>query len=330
MLALTAALFLWEGILRITTIHSTGFHLDPKLGKVLNAGVYVNGQEGFGISRIYEDGAVAARFPSKGESPGVKKRILFLGDSFTEALQVSDRTKYFDQVERQLGDGVETYNAGRSSASPAYYMYLADFYKDRVRPDYVVIQLSENDLRDMKNLNSNFHVEREKGTFRVKFDSGFNSSNVIASRFNDFYSLLELSVVRVAAEQLQKLHGDNSKGKDAEDTPDPQGDLALTRWTLSELKRQYPNRILLFLPTIDFQKIATGEGYFEGLVTDSANMLGIDVINMREPFTKAYQHDHVMPYGFANTQYGKGHMNNVGHDLTAKMLADYFHRKMRS
>ena len=53
------------------------------------------------------------QFPSKGESPGVKKRILFLGDSFTEALQVSDRTKYFDQVERQLGDGVETYNAGK-------------------------------------------------------------------------------------------------------------------------------------------------------------------------------------------------------------------------
>ena len=152
----------------------------------------------------------------------------------------------------------------------------------------------------------------------------------LQARFNDFYSLLELSVVRVAAEQLQKLHGDNSKGKDAEDRPDPQGDLALTPLDVERTEETISGSSFSFSPSINFQKIATGEGYFEGLVTYSADMLGIDVLNMREPFTKAYQHDHVMPYGFANTQYGKGHMNNVGHDLTAKTFSYYFHRKMRS
>lgn len=98
LLALLVALVAWEGILEVTTIRTTGFQQHPELGRILNPGLYVNGQEGYGITKIYAEGAIAQPFPDPNETAAARKaeyRILFLGDSYTEALQVGDQVKFF-------------------------------------------------------------------------------------------------------------------------------------------------------------------------------------------------------------------------------------------
>ena len=59
------------------------------------------------------------------------------------------------------------------------------------------------------------------------------------------------------------------------------------------------------------------EPYYEKIC--KAN--GIDFIDMTGVFQKAYDEDHVIPYGFANTTPGDGHMNQRAHQMIADELA---------
>ncbi len=47
----------------------------------------------------------------------------------------------------------------------------------------------------------------------------------------------------------------------------------------------------------------------------------IDFIDMTEPFMRAYENDHVIPYGFSNTTPGDGHVNKAAHEMMAEELA---------
>lgn len=331
--AFFAALLLWEGILQLTTIRSTGYKYDPVLGKIANEGTYINGQEGYGWTRIYADGAIGRPYPdasAKRAKSSDERRILFIGDSFTEANQVMTAVKFPYQVERkwaQAGNGrIESFDAGRSSGSPAYYIHLADYYRERIDPDYVVVQINENDLKDVKNDGANFYIGEENGRYRTVFNESFRSGNAVAAKLAGLYRLLEFSTVRVASEKLQNLLADEAV--EPADNRDPTGDLAVTEWMLAELRLKYPHLVVLFLPELDFRGDLNEQGYFEQLVVQAAKDQKVDLINMRAPFAGLYQRQHKIPYGFANTQYGTGHMNSYGHDLTSDVLVDYFREKL--
>ncbi|WP_341280467.1 hypothetical protein [Paenibacillus sp. FSL H8-0537] len=336
LLALLVALVAWEGILEVTTIRTTGFQQHPELGRILNPGLYVNGQEGYGITKIYAEGAIAQPFPDPNETAAARKaeyRILFLGDSYTEALQVGDQVKFFRQVQTRMPEldsrKVMTYDAGRSSASPAHYAYLADFYKKRVDPDAVVIQINENDLKDLYGENASYYATKDGDSYKLVFNEDFISRNAVAAKLQAFYGLLRLSVVRVGSDHLQKLLEKDEAAPEDTKSPDftPQaGDEQLVNWIFGILKEKYPKLVFVFLPQIDFQSL-DGEqqpGYFEELAERTAKEQGIPMLNMRRDFVNAYQDTGLPAYGFSNTTYGTGHMNSSGHDLVSKAVAKYF------
>lgn len=47
---------------------------------------------------------------------------------------------------------------------------------------------------------------------------------------------------------------------------------------------------------------------------------GITFADMTDPFARLYEEEHRLPYGFINTQAGKGHFNAAGHRLVAEEL----------
>ncbi|MBR0279256.1 MAG: hypothetical protein IJQ75_04680, partial [Synergistaceae bacterium] len=49
---------------------------------------------------------------------------------------------------------------------------------------------------------------------------------------------------------------------------------------------------------------------------------GIYFLNMAGRFLEEYEKDYTLPYGFANTSVGKGHMNVHGH----RMFADEIYK----
>ena len=51
--------------------------------------------------------------------------------------------------------------------------------------------------------------------------------------------------------------------------------------------------------------------------------VGIDFIDTGDAFLEHYNKYHELPYGFANTTPGNGHLNEVGHKIMADVIIDY-------
>lgn len=82
--------------------------------------------------------------------------------------------------------------------------------------------------------------------------------------------------------------------------------------------------IILFHPAVKLEEDGTmsiltnhAEPYYEKVCRDN----GIDFIDMTKPFMDAYNENNIIPYGFANTTPGDGHINMAAHKMMADELA---------
>jgi lysophospholipase L1-like esterase len=74
------------------------------------------------------------------------RRVLFIGDSFTEAADVSNDKTYFSVFSRMSSYDVYAYGAGGYSTLQEYLVLERLF--DSVKPDYVVLQFCRNDFHN--------------------------------------------------------------------------------------------------------------------------------------------------------------------------------------
>jgi hypothetical protein len=72
--------------------------------------------------------------------------IVFLGDSFTEGLQVAEGDRFVSRVGRDLG--LPTINLGCSSYMPVLERLRLETFADRISPRAVVVQIYANDVAD--------------------------------------------------------------------------------------------------------------------------------------------------------------------------------------
>jgi lysophospholipase L1-like esterase len=74
----------------------------------------------------------------------IKKKVLFLGDSFTHAEDVSDENTYFGILKRVLS--IETFTFGCKGYGTLQEYMILDKWFDEIRPDIIVIQFCSNDF----------------------------------------------------------------------------------------------------------------------------------------------------------------------------------------
>jgi lysophospholipase L1-like esterase len=86
-------------------------------------------------------------------------RLLLLGDSFTEGFGVEQADSYPRRLEAAYPNDYEVWNLGRMGASPLFYVVMAREFVPRLAPDFVVVQLFDNDLDE----NRFRHLPRESG-----------------------------------------------------------------------------------------------------------------------------------------------------------------------
>ncbi len=124
-----------------------------------------------------EFGGFNASFNSQGMSgkaelppPGTPS-IVFLGDSFTEALQVPEDRRYVAQVASALG--LAPVNLGCSSFTPLLSRLNLETFADRLSPAVVVLQIFSNDVGDDVELRKHATVD---GAGRVTAAPGEQTS----------------------------------------------------------------------------------------------------------------------------------------------------------
>lgn len=83
-----------------------------------------------------------------------KKKVLFLGDSFTQAMHVSDDKTYYGLLRDGLD--IEVFALGVEGYGTLQEYMVLDKYLDEIKPDAVVIQFCPNDI-----INNHPELERQ-------------------------------------------------------------------------------------------------------------------------------------------------------------------------
>jgi len=219
-----AALAILEAVVQIKAMgHLPYKRPDPLLGaRFIPKAEYIQTEEGYSHGRINSLGLRDREIPY--EKPKNRKRVLILGGSFTEALQVDLDSSFSKLLQTFLGkalpeDTVETINAGRGGMGTAeeYLWYLSEGVK--YRPDLVLLAFYiGNDFSgNVKALTGQDefkpYILFNADTFRV--DVSFTESRSYRLK-SFFWPLLGHSVL--AAETMRRIETSKAADREKSDT----------------------------------------------------------------------------------------------------------------
>lgn len=307
---------------------------DPDFGTVLQPGAVARfATEGDGESRWTSHGVRRSELPAPGTP-----RVLVLGDSFTEALMIEDADVYSARLESRLAGSRNpppaVLNVGRSGATAADYLALAERYRELFDPVWTVIQLRDDDVTDA--------AWREGGAatlsrgpdgdlvarFEVKSPGAVGA---LLQRTSAVLATPTFGLVR-AREFLDAWRREPPlfRGASAEARPVaaiPPRDAYPVEETLDRLAAAFEGRVtFLWLPSYDPERLTEPESATEARVMAACRERGLSCVNLRDVFpTFRAQND--APYGFSNTAWNVGHLNAAGHRAAAALLADELEKR---
>jgi len=327
--ALLISLLLWEVILENCVLKTNGSAVHPVLGTIYKQGYHLHATEGYSQTSINSYGM---RGPEIAAKKTGEFRILVVGDSYTEAFQVTDDNTYSALLQAKLKNRcseITVINAGRSGASPANYIHLADFYQSTINPDFVIIQLNDGDfVQDIFNKANHFYVVQENGTFKTEAKP--NRPHRIVEKIPQLKPLVKLSILQIGMEKTQNLLKDTPKINNLEAAqPAFRPNYSeIIDWSLAELKNKYPNSMILYLPIVSYDNQVKPKSEVETWVEYYADKHSLPFINMRAFFLNYYAETLQPAHGFYNTMPGKGHVNEAGHRIIASQLDDYITKEV--
>lgn len=84
--------------------------------------------------------------------------------------------------------------------------------------------------------------------------------------------------------------------------------------------------VFIYHPTTEIQADGTLKlirSHTLEIFKEECEHMDIDFIDTGDAFLEHYNRYHELPYGFANTTPGNGHLNEVGHKIMADVIIDY-------
>lgn len=309
---------------------------DPDLGEVHSPGSrFVLWSEGSGSGRF---SAYGARASGPGEpADGDSIRVLVIGDSFAEALQVNDEQLFSNRLARSPGVhelGLTVSNAGRAASSVADYACRAAAFRKLFSPRWVVVLLNEGDFDEdafservgfARFLRRSGPLEcvgptlppppPRRGPIRAV-------AHELRSRFSLPDTLLSRLKARIEADATSSpvfLAGESSAAKKtvgpgAESPIEEELGLLRSAWG--------PELTILYLSPFDPSSLAEADP-LERRIEAAARELGLRYHGLREEFEDLARR-RVAPYGFSNTRLNAGHLNAEGHAAAARILRREF------
>jgi hypothetical protein len=253
--------------------------------------------------------------------------ILVLGDSISEAMQVDDDQTYSARLGvylRAAGLPLGVYNTGIAGASIARYAALAPDYQELLHPRWAVIQFDEEDLSTtFSPLETHFVRDAPGAPLRiVKLPAlGYGGKLRLQTRILRARSAL---IQRVAlqlvgfAREMKNWHPFRA------DRPLPRPPVAAPLPPVEEelaiVADAYQGRVtFLFIAAFD-PAHPERESPMEREVEEVCARRGWSLVDIRRTFD-AFARAGSAPFGFANSSFNTGHLNQEGHQAVARELA---------
>lgn len=269
------------------------------------------GTEGFAFGRTNNDGFNNLR----DYTPGEQIDILLMGSSHMEGMNVQPEENTAAVLNRLFAGEKYTYNIGTSGHTLMYCLKHLEAALDTYAPGgFVVIETRTLDFSQAE------LTAVAEGTLAD-----------IPSHTGGLVELLQ------RAPYLRLIYTKYMKGGDGDGEPQQQASplqtdaaekAALLNTVLSraaECCRTHGAQLIIVYDPVIYAD-ETGAGYTETNPADLAAMEtacrenGIQLVDLTASYLAGFKSQHKLPYGFANTSPGSGHMNAWGHRLFAQAV----------
>lgn len=299
---------------------------DEELGWVYRPGAIVfQTKEGWATTQMNSLGYNDDEIPVT----GVARRVLVVGDSYTEALQV-DRADNFCSLAEKRMPGTLLFNAGRSGLSPVHYPVVARRLAGEVRPDAIMMVVTSGDLEDI-----------QAGNFIVSRDAAHNIVGVRpkAEALTRARMIMEpvlansaLATHLVARLRQMKFGFPMPFMKDAmaktgkSPAPPPLDKEEILGAIFSEMQRIAPLKIL-YVPRLEYssdnlaRETETSSESFR-IIENVARRAGVSIVTALPMLIEAYRMQGQPPVGFHNNNILSGHLNERGHIAVSAAVED--------
>ncbi len=280
--------------------------------------ILVHGTEGFGIVKVDENGYLNP------EGTLQENFILCMGSSHTQGKEISPDKKYSALVNDYFSKGegsLAAYNIGSDgNFLPALIKHFPAAAQAFPGAGVITIEISDVDFPadELEEALQQVNYEEWSTVVNIKQNMGIVDKLKIAIK--EYFPLISLV--------KSKLETTSASGGEAvEEKPDNERAAEALKKTLKLMRSQYDGEIIFIYHT---QAIISEDGsvaYQYGELWDvfrkACSENNITLIDMGPVYLEYYENDKSLPYGFANTKPGNGHLNELGHRLIAETLIPY-------
>lgn len=281
-------------------------------------------QEGYGLTSYGENGLVVDK-----EVNFNIPRLLFLGDSYMEAKQVSDAQKLTEIVERTWNtrhpeQPIQTLNLGAAGEDIRTYLSFGRNMDAYFQPNLVFVMMNRRDFVPL--------IQQPEQLEQWEADPSFKL--VRPQRLSRWQQLVNGTIFRQFFVQLlfqtngflQKESADNETAEAELQTGNQDilaGHEAAVADQLRALQSIWGDRLVIIY-NVHVPNFGEGaaDTHENDTLMQTAAQLGIPVINLYEPMLKAFREGRP-PRGFHNARMGIGHFNEYGHEIIAAQVLGY-------
>ena len=252
------------------------------------------------------------------DTTATKIRVLVIGDSFTEAAQVSDGEAFFDEIARRLpGLGIFAHGTGGYGTLQEVMILRREL--DSIRPDVILWQLSANDFVN------NDHFLESQSPLSSRMTRPYYEDGTVEHRFagsgaaSRYSRLVRFIDARVA---MLRGHGFQAAGLDTEreKRPDALERSIRTTSNLMGMARASAGRT----PIVAF--LAEGDAYADSVFRELSRVNGWHWIPGVIDSVAAARAGGVKVDGLPRD----GHWNSAGHAIAGRVIAPRLDSLIRS
>lgn len=294
----------------------------PSLAGWRPGSVLVHGTEGYGITRVDENGYLNPQGKLEGSY------ILMMGSSHTQGKEVPSNQKYSVLVNDHFAEGTDMLRTYNIACDGNFLPSIIQHFQAAVQafPDsqMVTIEIAGTDFSEatLKNALSQVTLDAENSVASQNRNAGLKKR--ISNLVKEGFPLLSLMKSKWKTAVAQQTAAEPQ-------TVDAAAYAALLNQAMALIRSEYDQPIvIIYHPAVSLKADGTVNIKYGSMWSEFQNACAsnsIDVINMGPIFEQWYYEHRQLPYGFCNTAPGTGHLNKVGHQLIADTLIAYIERK---
>lgn len=279
----------------------------------------VHGTEGYGINNIDSRGFTNLDFPLN------DNYVLMMGASHSQGKEMKADKRYSSLVNKSLSRGKKELATLNISCDGHFLAAIINHFKAAVtkypnakcitiqidNTDYSVRELKEAIIQpreiDMRSAEEIFEMQNK--TSKIK--------NIIKEN---------LPLIAMIKNHLETQKNEKNLLEEESDINKKEYTVALEN-ALSLIRSQYKGPIVfLYHPKVNIEQdssISLNRSKTIDIFKKCCKDNNIDFIDLGDSFVDYYNKYYELPYGFANTTPGNGHLNEVGHQIMADTIIDY-------